>query len=124
MFGFSASNESLNVGAVEVGQLTGEEFIQSHFDGKYFIALKPVFLGLPMVMGPAEFQLWNFAVNVEQIAPLFQRIHRPSVGFVTVTDSHIRGYALSTENHHHWDSAVPRIHVKGCGRGELPPQLS
>lgn len=91
MLGLSTANESLDAGAVEVGQLAGEEFIQSHFDGKHLVALKPVLLGLPVVIGPAEFQLRNLAVNVEQVTPLFQRVHRPGVGCMTVTDSHIRG---------------------------------
>lgn len=113
MLGLCASNESLDVGPVEVGQLAGEELIESHFDGKHLVALKPVLLRLPVILSPPEFQLRNLAVNVEQAAPLFQRVHRPSVGFVTVTDSHIRGYGFFGENQHHRESAVPRVPVKG-----------
>lgn len=124
MLGLSTANECLNVRAVEVGQLAGEEFIQSHFDGKHLVALKPVLFGLPVVIGPAEFQLRNLAVNVEQVAPLFQCVHRPCVGSMTVTDAHVRGYALSTENHHHRESAGQGVPFKGSSTHPVCTQSS
>lgn len=93
------SDKGLYAAAVEVGKLTRQKLIQSHFDGKDFVALEPVLFWLPMVVRPPEFQLGDFTLDVEQFSALFQGINRTGFRFMTVADSHATGYVFLRQNH-------------------------
>jgi hypothetical protein len=71
-----APDKGLHAASVEVRQLAREEFIESHFDGKSVLALVPIFFWLPAVVVPPQFELGDLAVNMQQIAFLFEGVYR------------------------------------------------
>ena len=83
-----ALHEGTDGASVEVGEAARQEFIETHLDGEDEFPLVPVPFGRPPVVVPTELQLGNPAVDVQQIFSLLEGIHRPRLGFMTVTDSH------------------------------------
>jgi hypothetical protein len=102
-------DESLNAASVQVRQLTGQKFIQPHFNRENKTPLERIPLGGPPVILPTQLQLRNPAVNMEELSSLLESVYRPRVRFVTVTNSHMEGYVISPRLQVQLHIEVPRL---------------
>ena len=87
-----ANDRQFNDLAIEVGEKSGQVFIQSHIQWVGELAFQPISLRGPTFITPAEFQLGNPAADMEQMPLLDEGVDRSSLGLTLITDSHSAEY--------------------------------